>query len=419
MSLHLKKFQTTSQYEQYINSGDAILPNVSLCEDTKGVHYNPVPPQHDYTQDYFTMVVTSGGTIKWSGSTTANRLFYSKDNGENWSGATSATTISVKPGDKILWKGTPTPQSANRGIGRFSGITYVRYSVEGNAMSLLYGDDFKGQTSLGSKIYALYGLFGGNTNVTNAENLKLPATTLTTYCYGNMFGGCTNLTTAPELPATTLAQNCYQIMFQGCTGLTAAPELPATTLAENCYVNMFNGCKSLTVTPELPATTLATNCYGSMFSNTNVLPDCTNIDFSSQSVVTSGGLKGLFIGTNITDAQLDSILKEHGINNYSLPVTTLTSYCYYSMFSGCTSLMTAPELPATTLATQCYREMFYGCTSLSSIKCLATDISASSCTSNWVKNVAANGTFTKAASMNDWTEGANGIPSGWSVQDAS
>ena len=47
-----------------------------------------------------------------------------------------------------------------------------------------------------------------------------------------------------------------------------------------------------------------------------------------------------------------------------LPATRLKDYCYYSMFSGCTSLTTAPELPATTLATSCYRNMFRDCTSL-------------------------------------------------------
>jgi hypothetical protein len=34
-------------------------------------------------------------------------------------------------------------------------------------------------------------------------------------------------------------------MFYGCTNLTTAPVLPATTLASNCYTNMFNGCTSL------------------------------------------------------------------------------------------------------------------------------------------------------------------------------
>lgn len=47
-----------------------------------------------------------------------------------------------------------------------------------------------------------------------------------------------------------------------------------------------------------------------------------------------------------------------------LPATTLANYCYASMFQGCTALITAPALPATTLAEYCYSRMFSGCTSL-------------------------------------------------------
>ena len=288
---YLKKFSTHAEYDAYIASEDKVLPNVSICEDTKDA-------PHDYSKDYFTIVVTVGGDIKWSGSTEDNTLSYSTDNGGTWTTADSSTTISVTASDKVLWKGTPTPQPS-KGIGKFSGDTNVRYSVEGNAMSLLFGDNFNGQTSLEGKNYALYGLFNDNINVTSAENLSLPATTLVSYCYRNMFQNCTNLTAAPELPATTLAERCY---------------------------------------------------------------------------------------------------------------------C--SMFEGCTSLTTGPELPATALETYCYSYMFWGCTNLNSIKCLATYISAINCTSYWVSRVAASGTFTKAASMTSWTTGTNGIPSGWTVQDA-
>ena len=34
-----------------------------------------------------------------------------------------------------------------------------------------------------------------------------------------MFGGCTSLTTAPELPATNLVFFCYDSMFRGCRNL--------------------------------------------------------------------------------------------------------------------------------------------------------------------------------------------------------
>ena len=155
--------------------------------------------------------------------------------------------------------------------------------------------------------------------------------------------------------------------------------LPAETLAEGCYGYMFFECTNLTSAPELPATTLATGCYISMFR------DCTSLTSAPE-----------------------------------LPATTLTEYCYSYMFGGCTSLTTAPSvLPAATLANYCYQSMFNGCTSLKYIKCLATDISATDCLSGWVSGVASTGTFVKAANMESWTTGNSGIPTGWTVQDAT
>jgi hypothetical protein len=46
-----------------------------------------------------------------------------------------------------------------------------------------------------------------------------------------------------------------------------------------------------------------------------------------------------------------------------LPATTLTDSCYASMFKN-TGLITAPELPAVELTTACYQSMFSGCTGI-------------------------------------------------------
>ena len=153
------------------------------------------------------------------------------------------------------------------------------------------------------------------------KNGNRPA--MASYCYSNMFQGCTSLTATPSLPATTLASYCYSNMFQGCTSLTTAPSLPATTLKTNCYNSMFQGCTSLTTAPSLPATTLASNCYYYMFYG------CTSLTTAP-----------------------------------SLPATTLANNCYNSMFQGCTSLTTVPSLPATTLKINCYNSMFYLCTKI-------------------------------------------------------
>lgn len=57
----------------------------------------------------------------------------------------------------------------------------------------------------------------------------------------------------------------------------------------------------------------------------------------------------------------------------------LTSNCYYSMFSGCSGLTTAPALPATTLASYCYRAMFTGCNGLTIAPALPAVTLASYC----------------------------------------
>ena len=178
------------------------------------------------------------------------------------------------------------------------------------------------------------------------------------------------------LPATTLTEACYSSMFWGCKGLTTAPELPSKSLAKKCYSDMFGNCTGLTTAPQLPATTLAEGCYSSMFSW------CTSLGKAPE-----------------------------------LPAETLAKFCYNSMFVGCESLTTTPKLPATTLTEGCYFGMFAWCTSLNSVTCLATDISADNCTTDWLDEVASNGTFCKAASMSEDDWRATGIPSGWTVKN--
>lgn len=53
------------------------------------------------------------------------------------------------------------------------------------------------------------------------------------------------LITPPRLPATTLGSWCYWDMFLGCRELEALPELPATTLHWGCYWDMFRTCSKI------------------------------------------------------------------------------------------------------------------------------------------------------------------------------
>ena len=232
-------------------------------------------PSFDYTK-YLRFDIVSGGTINWVAKGSQPRtISYSLDGGNSWSSITSSTagtSFNVSAGDKVLWKGTNTNLATNaNNYSSFSGST-AAFNIKGNIMSLIYGDDFEGEVNLSGKNCCFVKLFYNTTNLINAENLILPATTLSVSCYLGMFNGCTSLTTAPELPATTLAISCYNNMFYGCTSLTTAPVLPATTLASSCYKEMFYGCTSLTTAPALPATTLVTYCYQNMFY------DCTSLN---------------------------------------------------------------------------------------------------------------------------------------------
>ena len=47
---YVKIFPTHSQYEEYINHSDAILPNVSLCNLENEIHFNAGAREHDYVE---------------------------------------------------------------------------------------------------------------------------------------------------------------------------------------------------------------------------------------------------------------------------------------------------------------------------------------------------------------------------------
>ena len=359
---------------------DAKLGTTTLCSIYLGSTKLWPLSNIDYSQEYLTIEsLADNNTITWTftGSTPMQNYIYWSKNGTSWTSAiasTSNTPVSLatlNKGEKMYLKGENVKYASS--TSKYSHFNSdAEFNVSGNIMSLIYGDNFIGQTKLSSS-YNFASIFKSS-KVYDASNLILPATTLAPSCYRNMFNGCRSLATAPVLPATTLVPSCYSNMFNSCSSLTTAPELPATTLANYCYEYIFSGCTSLTAAPALPATTLISTCYSSMFRG------CTSLTAAPE-----------------------------------LPATTLVNYCYENMFYGCSSLATAPILPATTLTKGCYSSMFSGCRSLSYIKCLATDISVSYSHDYWLKNVAATGTFVKPTSMTSWSSGASGIPSGWTV----
>ena len=268
-----------------------------------------------YYYQYLTFRITSPGKIVWfadSAATFYRTIQYSLDNGTTWNSITAAKSTTngfdVVAGDVVKFKGETTGYgtSVSYTQNHFAHTT-AAFDVEGNIMSLLYGDNFAGQTVLPSA-FCLRSIWDGVANDAgpyDASNLIIPAPVLTEGCYRNMFAGCNGLTTAP-------------------------PQLPATTLAPLCYGNMFINCANLEIAPDLPAPTLVANCYNGM-------------------------------------------LYVQGSGNRSLRY----------------------------------------------IKCLATNISASGCTTNFHNSnrVSLTGTFVKAPGMTSWTRGNTGIPANWTVID--
>lgn len=202
--------------------------------------------QRDYSSEYMTFeAVEDGAYLKFDNRNPYPNAYFKINDGE-WfykKSSNSQTIIiadNLKKGDKIYVKSNLHFWISE---GTNDDVFYLRgLKVYGNIMSLIYGDDFIGKTTIYDRNFQ--NLFA-HTGLTSAKNLILPATTIKLNAYDGMFKGCTSLTDAPELPATTLEGYCYKEMFYNCTSLTKAPVLPATTVPSWGYYGMFKDCSSL------------------------------------------------------------------------------------------------------------------------------------------------------------------------------
>lgn len=305
--------------------------------------------------------------------TAAPTLYYSTDK-SNWA-LWDYTDIALSNlGDRVYFYGTSSAFKVT------NTSDYARFTGSG---SLKLGGNiarFVGNAVLSIGVDALKGAFMGLTALVSAGDANFGVVKyIEKYALENTFKGCTALTSIPKINFISSGSDSLSSMFQDCTSLTAISDIDVLHIGgSRSFQKMFYGCTSL-VSANMVCRTSATgdDIYKEMFRG------CTSL-----------------------------------VNPPAIVGTTLSNnYRFSLMFCDCTSLERAPDLLPATLSHTCYYNMFKGCTSLKYVKCLATDISASSCTDGWLNNVAATGTFVKAASMNDWSSGGNGIPSGWTVVD--
>lgn len=234
------------------SDGDFVLAN--------GGTFNVLKPV-DLSKYLCIEALEDGLTVKLS----TNSCEYKVDNGAWKELAASTETEAVNTGQILAFRGKLKP-TADAGIGTFT--LSKKCKVSGNCMSMLFGDDAKEKKSLSGYNYAFYRLFYNAYTLIEVSEDFLPATTISTYCYRDMFRNCTNLLSAPNLPSTSVTEACYSYMFYNCRNLKKAPnELPSLVLKHSSYNNMFYSCRALVNAPKILATTLATQCCRNMFNS--------------------------------------------------------------------------------------------------------------------------------------------------------
>lgn len=309
-------------------------------------------------------------------------LQYSTDEGETWetfSASAAASKLTIEAGGTMRLRRNPENGINANGFGyngkdvydrRWYFVTSGDYSLEGNIMSLVDGNDFATNTTIPATYCCFNSLFINNTALKNIDKLRLPATTLKNRCYRSMFEGCTGLTNISNftLPDPTTADPySYLRMFYNCSGLTTlngfrVPDALGTYACES----MFYGCTGLTNINGInfAADTLNSYCYRYMFQACTGLTSV--MDTFRVSVIAANSCEQMFVGcTNLRQTpaiKVDSIGTAGCINMFKTCGTTtgtdsmtagdiiVSKAIYYqgcqTMYAGSTRLKNAPAIKA-------------------------------------------------------------------------
>jgi hypothetical protein len=233
--------------------------------------------------DYLTFVALEDG---FTASLSLNACEYCVDGDGNWKTlAVGASTEAINTGQTLSFRGTITPVSTN-GIGTFS--LKKKCKIQGDAKSMLFGDDAKNNTSLAKHQYAFMSLFYNNPNLIEVADNVLTATTMSLSCYRRMFQSCTGMVRPPSiLPAMELDQYCYRDMFRNCSAMTESPILPAKTLKAYCYSYMYYYCTALNKITALFTTlspSTATNTWVTGVAKTGTFIKATDATWTTTGV---------------------------------------------------------------------------------------------------------------------------------------
>lgn len=244
------------------------------------------------------------------------------------------------------------------------------------------------------------------------------------YCYAKLFINCQSLTAAPELPATTLDSRCYYEMFTGCTklnyikvGFTAWNPTNATTnwLPNNvgkfeCKKELIDNTTTRTESTVPPNWTIKDYddpfdylCFTAEEANSSIKLKKTGtppeihlqystdkvdwIDYTDQTITVANTYGVVYF--RASDAGNEGFCTTENRNNYwsfTIPtgkfsvsgnIMTLLDntgnkmditqqYAFCGLFNGCTGLVDAGDLklPATTIGVASYLDLFRECINL-------------------------------------------------------
>lgn len=393
--------------------------------------YSRISPVCD-DSNYMYVIANNSSATNRVLSFSGGDIEYTIDGGITWNILSVNTDLTLPKSKKVYFKARLVPNSSI-GIGTFTMAGYGYFTVGGNLLSLIYKDRAKGIKSLANLPYAFYRLFYKcrglgevasdllseyttlsnycykemfyNTYLVTPPNV-LPAKTVLTQSYYSMFGTCWYLTKTPTIDATSIGSSgCYQ-MFYSCWNLTEASSIVAKSIGSSGCYSMFSNCDLLTTMPSISATSISSSgCY-SMFYNCSSL--VTAPKFVPTSLAGNSTLRGMFYGcsalSNVEQLDLSKISSYGGQFGCS------------TMFYGCSSLTTAPKLPSCDINTyNAVTGMFQNCSSLTYVKILAKKILTASYVKGMLSGVSTTGTFVHYPRV-DWS---SVIPSGWTVQTAT
>lgn len=359
-------FATTGNSPIALGSGD------SINDATLGANrYYEISRSHVDLQ-YFTIQAKETGTtnITFKYHDAADGIQFNK-NGTGWDDY-DGSVIQLAQREYVQFRGKRNSYQGASADNQTNPIFTADQTcfIYGDIMSLVCNGNYIPKTSIGSSGFKYAFKNATWVDIPAGRPLKLTASTLGTWCYNQMFWGCTSLSRPPELQTTLTADipsGAYSNMFRGCTSLVSAPDLPkGRTVGSQGYESMFNGCTSLITVPATIEGTSSVKACNSMFKGCSSLTKAPALP--SSSVGENGYLEMFRDCISLVQAP-------------DLPATSLGGYAYKSMFYGCSSLVYGPStLPAPTLAINCYEQMFINCRALSKVPAvLPATASADNC----------------------------------------